>query len=120
MNCECFYVIKEGTIEAAKDFIERGNNYINRVGWGEWYPVYICKARKDFYACSDYDGYTTPYKVKKDSLMVFVQGKYRLICMVKLKGAKRGFPQRTRDDQEDFYNRFEEYIEDLECISDTQ
>lgn len=116
MNCECFYLIKEGTLEAAREFVAKADEWIANSDWKELYPVCICKARKDFYACSDYDGITRSFKVKKDSIMVFVMGKYQLMWRMDIEGAKRGFPNRKRRDQKDFLLQFYSYVEDIEYI----
>lgn len=109
MTCECMYLIKEGTIDAAKSFIQKGQQKAYDLGWEEWWPVCICRAKKDFYYTSDYDGMQKLCKVHKNDIMVFVQGKYKIMCMIKMKGIKRGFPRFS-------YNDFEKYIEDLEFI----
>ena len=111
MNCECFYVIKEGTIEAARTFADRVKERAASRN-EELYPVCISKALKSFYANAGYDhsGWPNQPKVKEGEYLVFVQGKYH--AMGKFKGAKRGFPDVS------MHEVYDEYFEDLEEIKE--
>lgn len=113
MNCECFYVIKENTVEAANDFANKIEKFAHE-RWEELYPVAISEAIKDFSATSDYDNWKTPFKVKSGSILVFVYGKDYSMHRVKIKGGKRGFPNRYFND--DFYENFNDYIRDIKTI----
>lgn len=111
MNCECFYVVKGNSLEAARELAKE----INRVAdkqMEEVYPVYICKALKDFVATSDYDNYKPDFKVKTGSWLVFAQGKDYCMNRIRPKGGKRGFPNRLVHD--DFWENMYDYIEDIE------
>ena len=111
MNCECFYVVKNSTLEGAREMAKE----IDRVATKqceEVYPVYICKALKDFKATSDYDNYNEDFKVKAGSWLVFAQGKDYCMNRIRPKGGRRGFPNKYI--HTDFYEKFGEYIEDVE------
>lgn len=111
MNCECFYIIKEGTMQAARDFSNRVKNRAASKKI-ELYPVYISKAKKNFYANQSYDysGWPNQPRVKEGNILVFVQGKYH--HMGRFKGAKRGFLDFN------FHEVYDQYIEDLEEIKE--
>ena len=113
MTCECFYIIKENTIESANDFVTKIKEFANKKR-EELYPVAISEVIKDFSATGDYDNWSTPFKVKTGSILVFVQGKYYSMHRVKIKGAKRGFPNRYFD--KNFYENFGDYIKDIKLI----
>ena len=111
MNCECFYVVKENTLEAARELAKRINECANKQ-MEEVYPVYICKSKKNFGAASNYDGWRSPFKVKAGTYLVFAQGKDYCMNRIRPKGGKRGFPD--IDYKAEFRERFNEYIEDIE------
>lgn len=113
MNCECFFVIKENTIEAASDFANKIEKFAHERR-EELYPVAISEVIKDFSATSDYDNWKVPFKVKSGSILVFVQGKYHSMYNAKIKGGKRGFPNRYFDNN--FYKNFGDYIKDIKII----
>lgn len=113
MNCECFYLIKNQSLEGAREFAKEIERVANK-NHEEVYPVYICKALKDFTATSDYDNWNTPFKVKSGSWLVFAQGKDYCMARIKPNGGKRGFPNRIK--HEDFYDCFYDYIEDVEPV----
>lgn len=111
MNCECFYVVKENTLEAARELAKRIDDCADKQ-MEEVYSVYISKSRKDFGAASNYDGWRSPFKVKADTYLVFAQGKDYCMNRIKPKGGKRGFPDMNC--REEFYTNFNEFIEDIE------
>ena len=111
MNCECFYVVKENTLEAARELVKQINDCANRQ-MEEVYPVYICKSKIGFDAATNYDGWMSPFKVKADTYLVFAQGKDYCMNRIRPKGGKRGFPD--IDCREKFYKNFNEFIEDIE------
>lgn len=92
MNCECLYVMKEQTINAAREFAKRISEIETNTG-REIYPTYIAKITNDIYATSDYDGYMPRFKILKDTIVVFVGGKYHNMMELKPKGGKRAFPK---------------------------
>lgn len=113
MNCECFYILKNQTIEGAREFAKEVDRVV-KMRCEEVYPVCISKVIKDFYATSDYDNFTKKFKVTKGTWLVFVQGKYHGMCAIRPKGGKRGFVHRF--EHPDFLKDFNEYIEDVEEI----
>ena len=115
MNCECFYVVKDQTIEGCREFVKTITE-VAEDQMEEVYPVYICKCIKDFVATSDYDNWKADFKVKKGTWLVFAQGKDYCMYRIRPKGGRRGFPNRIIDEQRDFYDEFYEYIEDVEEV----
>lgn len=113
MNCECFYVVKDNTLENARELAKRIDATANDRG-DELYPVCISKVKRDFYATSDYDNFNTDFKVKEGQFLVFVQGKYHSMCSIRPKGGRRGFPNMFEHD--DFYSCFDDYIKDIEEV----
>lgn len=114
MNCECFYVVKNGnSIENARILAETINNVANKQG-EEVYPACISVATRDFYATSDYDNFNTDFKVKRGQYLVFAYGKDYCMNKIRPKGGRRGFPNKIK--HEDFYENFYEYIEDVEGV----
>ena len=111
MNCECFYVVKENTLEAARELAKCIDECAAKQ-MEEVYPVYICKSKKDFGAASNYDGYMSPFKVKENTYLVFAQGKDYCMNRIRPKGGKRGFPD--MEHRVEFYKHFEDFIEDIE------
>ena len=111
MNCECFYVVKENTLEAARELAKRIDDCAIKQ-MEEVYPVYICKTKKDFGAATNYDGWKSPYKVKAGTYLVFAQGKDYCMDRIRPKGGKRGFPNETY--QIEFWTNFKDFIEDIE------
>lgn len=110
MNCECFYVVKGNTLESAREFAKTLNNLaIKRKE--EVYPVYISKAKIDFEAATNYDGWKGIFKVKKDTFLVFAHGKDYCMNRIKPKGGKRGFPSKN---EIFFFEDFYRFIEDIE------
>lgn len=115
MNCECFYVVKEQTLEGARELAKRINDCAVK-HCEEVYPVYISRFKKELGAASNYDGWKSPFKVKAGSFVVFVQGKDYCMNRIKPNGGKRGFPDYEHRDE--FYCNFEEFVEDIEpCTS---
>ena len=115
MNCECFYVVKGGTIEDARKLVDTINKTAEKRE-EEIYPVYISKAKKSFLASTNYDGfYHHPrYRVKEGDLLVFAQGKDYCMYRTRMTGGKRGFP--VYEIKGDFYENFYDYIEDIEEV----
>lgn len=114
MNVECFYVIKDQTIEGAREFAKEVDR-VSEKYHQELYPVYICKAIKDIIATSDWSNWNADFKVKKGTWLVFVQGKDYCIDRVRPKGGRRGYPNRFG--HSDFYDNFYSYIEDIEEVN---
>ena len=113
MNCECFYVVKENTLEAARELAEEIDRVANKQE-EEVFPVCISKTKRSFHATSDYDNFKPTFNVKKDQFLVFAQGKDYCMDRIRPKGGKRGFPDHF--DCWDFYDNFYEYIEDIEKV----
>ena len=111
MNCECFYVVKENTLEAARELAERINDCANKQ-MEEVYTVCISKSIKDFGAASNYDGWQSLFKVKAGTYLVFAQGKDYSMYRIRPKGGKRGFPDMHY--RKVFFENFEDFIEDIE------
>ena len=111
MTCECFYVVKENTLEEARELAKRINDCAKKQK-EEVFPVYICKSRKDFGAASNCDGFISPFKVKADTYLVFAQGKDYCMNRIRPKGGKRGFPDMYY--RMEFYENFGDFIEDIE------
>ena len=106
MNCECFYLIKENTMDAARDLAKR----IDKTAYDrmmELFPVCISQAKRDFLATGDYDNCGREFLVKEGSYMVFVSGKYHSMCEIRPRGGKRGFPVFD-------YDMFSTFIQDVE------
>lgn len=113
MNCECFYIVKDGTRDAARDLAKQIADTADAKGM-ELYPVCISLAVSDFKATSDYDNEGRSFTVKAGDWLVFVQGKYHCMCEIRPKGGKRGFPNMVIHD--DFYDHFPDYAVDMENI----
>lgn len=113
MNCECFYLITNQSLEGAREFAKEIKRISDKYGI-EYYPVYICKAIKSFAATTDYDNWRPSFTVKKNSWLVFVAGKYHNMMEQRPKGGKRGFPNRMK--HRDFGYSFYDYIEDVEPV----
>ena len=113
MNCECFYVIKGNTLETAREFVDELNRVADRQQ-EEVYPVYICQAKKTFKATPDYDNCGTIFTVKKDTWLVFACGKDYCMNRIRPNGGRRGFPNKFI--HKDFYEKFYDYIVDVEPI----
>lgn len=113
MNCECFYVVKNQTLEGAKE-LAKAINVCAEKQWEDVTPIYISRIKKDFVAATNYDGYQSPYKVKAGTLVVFAYGKDYSMHRIRPKGGKRGFPAIGYHD--DFYSNFENYVEDIEAL----
>jgi len=113
MNCECFYVVKNASLEGAREFA----NTLNKVAekqQEEVFPVYISQAKADFSATSDYDNFCSEFIVKKDSWLVFAQGKDYCMNRIRPAGGRRGFPNKMK--HEDFYSNWDYYINDIESV----
>ena len=106
MNCECFYLVKEGTIEAARELAAQINDTAERKDM-ELYTVCISQTVQDFRASGDYDGLGNHFRVPAGSWLVFAQGKLHCMYHVRPRGAKRGFPV-------DIYDNFASYVHDVE------
>lgn len=114
MNCECFYVVtNENTIENAR-LLAKTINYVANKQCEEVFPIYISKAKKDFYATADYDNSMPSFKVKEGQFLVFAYGKDYCMNRIRPNGGRRGFPNVAFHD--DFYEGFEGYIEDVEKV----
>lgn len=111
MNCECFYVVKNQTLEGARELAKAIDNCAERQ-CEEVYPVYISKIKKDFIATSTYEGFANPFKVKAGTLVVFAQGKDYCMDRIRPKGGRRGFP--NCEWHNEFYSEFESFVEDIE------
>ena len=109
MNCECFYIVKGGTIEDARRLAGRINDVAEMRGM-ELYAVCISKVKQELCATSDYDNMGRPFNVPEGSWLVFVQGKYHYMFKIRPRGGKRGFPMES-----DFYECFEKYVDDIEA-----
>ena len=113
MNCECFYVIKNSSLEGAREFAKVLNETANKQQ-EEVYPVYISQANNNFSATSDYDNEQSKFTVSKGSWLVFAHGKDYCMNRIKPIGGKRGFPNKTK--HKDFYNNWNYYITDIEPV----
>lgn len=115
MNCECFYVVKGQTLEAARELAKTINDCAVKQE-EEVFPVYICRFKKELEAASNYDGWKSPFKVKAGSFAVFAQGKDYSMYSIRPKGGKRGFPSYRYKDE--FFDKFKDFVEDIEpCTS---
>ena len=115
MNTECIYVLKDGSLENAKEFCD----YIDKLAEErclELYPTYVSIAKKDFKVTFDYDGWHTPFKIKKGEYLVWVYGKDYDMNRVRPKGARRGFPYAIND-RNDFPNMFEDIYKHEESFA---
>ena len=98
MTTECIYALKDKTIDEAKEFCI----YINALAIRkeeEVMPTYISKVLKDIYVTTDYDGFGTMFKLKKDTIIVWAYGKD--YCMHRLrpgKGSRKCFPYAMNKD----------------------
>ena len=110
MNCECFYIVKGGTIDAARDLASRIIDVTERRGM-ELYAVCISRVKQDFRATSDYDNMGRLFNVPTGSWLVFVQGKYHNMFKIRPHGGKRGFPIISSG----IYDCFDQYVEDIEA-----
>ncbi len=115
MNCECFYVVKDNSFEAARELAKEIDRVAERQE-EEVYPVCISRAIKDFYATSDYDNWGTTFKIKDGTWLVFAQGKDYCMNRIRPKGGRRGFPDQFRSEK--FWEDMYEYIEDVEEVCD--
>lgn len=111
MNCECFYVVKDGSLEKAR---ELATNIERLVGDAELFTCAISQVTKEFTATPDYDNFGKSFKVKEGSWLVFVSGKYHVMCEIRPRNARRGFPKVTIDD--DYDGWFENHITDVEML----
>lgn len=98
MTTECIYALKDKTIDEAKEFCIYINDLANRKE-EEVMPTYISKVLKDIYVTTDYDGFGTIFKLKKDTIIVWAYGKD--YCMHRLrpgKGSRKCFPYAMNQD----------------------
>ena len=109
MNCECFYIVNDGTIEAARAMAKDIDSKAIKNEM-ELFPVCISKVKKDFYATSDVDNWGNRFIVRTGSWLVFVQGKLHNMCSIRPRGGKRGFPVIDSG----IYEHFDRYVEDVE------
>lgn len=95
MTTECIYALKDKTIDEAKEFCIYINDLAIRKE-EEVMPTYISRVLKDIYVTTDYDGFGTMFKLKKDTIIVWAYGKD--YCMHRLrpgKGSRKCFPYAT-------------------------
>lgn len=85
MNCECVYIIKNGT-EADYDKFAKGVRAVS-----ELYPVTYAEVLVDTIATKDYDGNSRKKIIKAGTKLIFVYGKYFYMCDRGI--AKVWFPQ---------------------------
>ena len=79
MNCECFYLIKENTMDAARDLAKRiGKTANDRMM--ELFPVCISQAKRDFLATGDYDNCGREFLVKEGDASFDAPGRKALVC----------------------------------------
>ena len=91
MNTECMYVLKEKTVEAAKEFaVYLENLAIKREE--EVFPTYISIITEEFKVTSDYDGFNKPFKVKPGDMIVWAYVKDYCMNRLRPNGARRAFP----------------------------
>lgn len=98
MTTECIYALKDKTIDEAKEFCIYINDLAIRKE-EEVMPTYISKVLKDIYVTTDYDGFGTMFKLKKDTIIVWAYGKD--YCMHRLrpgKGSRKCFPYAMNKD----------------------
>ena len=91
MNCECMYILKEKTEDAAKEFAL----YLEDLSFRrqeEVFPTYISVVTEECKLTSDYDGWNIPFKVKPGDMVVWAYGKDYCMNRIRPKGARRGFP----------------------------
>ena len=91
MNTECMYILKGKTFEEAKEFCKYLDDLANRK-CEEVIPCYVAQALKDIKVTSDYDGWNTPFTVKKGTYFVWAYGKDYCMYRLRPKGARRAFP----------------------------
>ena len=91
MNTECMYVLKEKTIEAAKEFAVYLEDLATRRS-EEVLPTYISIVTEEFRVTSDYDGFRGQFKVKPGDVIVWAYGKDYCMYRLRPKGARRAFP----------------------------
>ena len=103
MNTECMYVLKEQSLEAAKEFCKYLNEFATK-RCEDVTPTYISVALKDFFVTSTYDGWDgTLFKVKAGTYFVWAYGKDYCMYRIRPKGARRGFPYAVNDSLEGLF-----------------
>lgn len=107
MNTECMYVLKNQTIDAAKDFCKYLDNLATEKEI-ELYPTYVSVAKRDFRVTPDYDGFMGSFTVKKGTIFVWAYGKDYHMMRNKVKGGRRCFPYAMNWDVD-----FKELMEDV-------
>lgn len=124
MNTECMYVLKEKTIDAAKEFAVYLEDLATKRG-EEVFPTYISLITGSFAVSSDYDGLRSLFKVKPGDVVVWAYGKDYCMYRLRPKGARRAFPYEVnpddawRDRMKDLWcvrrNRNMEFVEFVKC-----
>ena len=109
MNCECFYIVKEGTVEAARKMAEDIRRTADKNGM-ELNPFCISKVIKGFRATGDYDNMGREFPVAAGRILVFVEGKLHSMEDIRPRGGKRGFPVWET------VGRYDEHVEDIENL----
>ena len=116
MNCECFYVAKENTLDAARSLAKE----IDRIAIDqgeEAYPVGICKTLKRFSATYYYDNIDGDFEVEDGRYMVAVFGKDYYLDRINPENGVRAFPSRKR--HPDIVQCFSDYVQDIEAVKNT-
>lgn len=81
MNCECIYYSKGASEEDLLRLAER----INKIGeCVELYPCAVSRIDEDCKCFDDYDGWGKCKYIPKDSLVLFVGGKYHNMTAVRV------------------------------------
>ena len=124
MNTECMYVLKEKTIDAAKEFAVYLEDLATKRE-EEVFPTYISLITGSFAVSSDYDGLRSLFKVKPGDVVVWAYGKDYCMYRLRPKGARRAFPYEVnpddswRDRMKDLWcvrrNRNMEFVEFVKC-----
>ena len=110
MTCDCIYLVNGNDLEAAKSCADRIDKQaiFQRE---EVIPILICKAKKNFLICADYDGLTEPFEVKEGSWFILAYGKNYSMDRLEV-DEQMGFPHMGL--QPDFYSAFDDYAEKIE------
>ena len=113
MNCECFYIVKEGTIEAARKMAAEIKMTADKNGM-ELNPFCISKVIKGFRATGDYDNMGREFPVAAGRILVFVEGKLHSMEDIRPRGGKRGFPVWET------VGRYDDHVEDVVKLDDEE
>lgn len=97
MNTECMYVLKEKTVDAAKEFVLYLEDLAIKME-EEVSPTYISLITESFTVSNDYDGFRSWFKVKPGDIVVWAYGKDYCMYRIRPKGARRAFPYNVNPD----------------------